>query len=81
MDIRVIAAEAMSYLGQTNLALETLEPIIKSDQEYVSLAALNALDFMHEAGHVSLERILELMGETQFKGISGRMADYFQATE
>lgn len=77
MDIRVVAAEALSYLGQTNLALETLEPIIKNEPEYVSLAAMNALDFMNQAGHVSLERIRKLLGETQFKGYPGRMAEYF----
>jgi arylsulfatase A-like enzyme len=77
MDIRVVAAEALSYLGQTKLALETLEPIIKSEPEYISLAAMNALDFMYHAGHVSLERIRKLLGETQFKGYPKRMADYF----
>ena len=77
MDIRVVAAEALSYLGQTKLALETLEPIAKSEPEYESLAAMNALDFMFQAGHVSLERIRNLLGDTQFKGYPKRMADYF----
>ncbi len=77
MDIRVVAAEALSYLGETNLALETLEPIIKNEPEYVALAAMNALDFMNQAGHVSLERIHQLLGNTQFKGYPKRMADYF----
>ena len=81
MDIRVVAAEALSYIGETNLALETLEPIVKGEPEYVSLAAMNALDFMHQAGHVSLERIRRLLGETQFKGYPKRMADYFQTMQ
>ena len=81
MDIRVVAAEALSYLGQTDLALETLEPIVKNEPEYISLAAMNALDFMYQAGHVSLKRIRKLLGETQFKGYPKRMADYFQAME
>jgi len=79
MDIRVVAAEALSYLGQTDLALEILEPIVKNEPEYVSLAAMNALDFMYQAGHVSLERIDKLLGDTQFKGYPGRMAEYFRA--
>ncbi len=77
MDIRVVASEALSYLGQTDLALKTLESIIKNEPEYVSLAAMNALDFMQQAGHVSLERIHQLLGNTQFKGYPKRMADYF----
>jgi len=81
MDIRVVAAEALGYLGQTDLALETLEPIVKSGKEYVSLAAMNALDFMRDVGHVSLERIHRLLGETPFKGYPKRMADYFRAME
>ena len=81
MDIRVVAAESLSYLDQRNLALETLEPIIKNEPEYVSLAAMNALDFMHQAGHVSLKRIRKLLGDTEFKGYPKRMADYFQAME
>ena len=81
MDIRVIAAEALSYLGRTNLALETLEPVVKGEQKYPTLAALNALDYMQQAGNVSLERIHALLGETQFKDTPGRMADYFRAME
>jgi hypothetical protein len=77
MDIRVVAAEALSYLGETDRALETLEPIIKNESEYVALAAMNALDFMQQAGHVSLDRIHKLLGDTQYKGYPGRMAEYF----
>jgi hypothetical protein len=77
MDIRVVAAEALSYLGQTDLALKTLEPIIKNEPEYISLAAMNALDFMYQAGRVSLDHIRKLLGDTEFKGYPERMADYF----
>ncbi|OHB79396.1 MAG: hypothetical protein A2Z25_17745 [Planctomycetes bacterium RBG_16_55_9] len=77
MDIRIVAAEALSYLGETETALEVLEPIVKSDQEYISLAALNALDFMQQAGHVSLDRIRQLIGDTQFQGLPARIAEYF----
>ncbi len=77
MDIRVVAAEALSYLGQTDVALVTLEPIIKGEQEYPALAAMNALDYMQQAGHISLERIHRLLGDTQFKGNLARMAEYF----
>jgi arylsulfatase A-like enzyme len=80
-DVRVVAAEALSYLGETELALKTLEPIIKGDQFYASLAALNALDFMHEAGHVPAPRIRKLIEGTKFRDVCGRMATYFETLE
>ncbi len=80
-DICVVAAEAISYLGQAKLAVKTLESVIKSEEEYPALAALNALDFMHQAGHVSLERIRELIKGVRFKSTPARMADYFQAAK
>jgi arylsulfatase A-like enzyme len=73
MDIRVVAAEALSYLGETDLALQTMKPIIRGKEGFVTLAALNALDFMLDAGSVSLDRILELVEGTRFKNVSGRM--------
>ena len=79
MDNRVVAAEAISYLGETDLALRTMKPIIRGKEGFSTLAALNALDFMLDAGNVSLDRILELVEGTNFKNVSGRMVDYFQA--
>jgi len=78
-DVRVVAAEALSYLGQTDLAIEALGPIIKSDEQYAVLAALNALDFMHEADNVSLGVILGLIEGVKFPSTAARMADYFKA--
>jgi hypothetical protein len=80
-DVRVVAAEALSYLGETELAMKTLEPIIKGDQFYAALAALNALDFMHDAGHVSAARIRSLIEGTKFRDVCGRMATYFETLE
>jgi arylsulfatase A-like enzyme len=77
LDVRVVAAEALSYLGETELALKTLEPIVKGENFYASLAALNALDFMHEAGHVSAPRIRQLIAGAEYRDVCGRMADYF----
>jgi len=79
MDVRVVAAEALSYLEETDLALRTMKPIIRGKEGFATLAALNALDFMLDAGNVSLDRVLELVEGTKFKNVSGRMVDYFQA--
>ncbi|MHC4116356.1 MAG: sulfatase-like hydrolase/transferase [Planctomycetota bacterium] len=78
-DVRVVAAEALSYLGETDLALETMEPIIRGKESFTTLAALNALDFMMQAGHVSVERIQSIVKGMRFKDVSGRMVDYFNA--
>ena len=78
MDIRVVAAEALSYLAETDLALRTMKPIIRGKEGFATLAALNSLDFMLDAGNVSLDQILELVEGTSFKNVSGRMVDYFQ---
>jgi len=56
-----------------------MKPIIRGKEGFATLAALNALDFMLDAGNVSLDRILELVEGTKFKNVSGRMVDYFQA--
>ena len=78
LDVRIVAAEALSYLGETELAIKTLTPIIKSDEEFLSLAALNALDFMQQAGHISLQRIRKLIEGVSFKTTPERMARYFR---
>jgi len=78
MDVRVVAAEALSYLGETDIALQTMKPIIRGKEGFATVAALNALDFMLDAGNVSLDKILELIEGLQFKDVSARMVEYFQ---
>ena len=80
-DIRAVAAEALSYLGETDLALETMESIINGEETFATLAALNALDYMMQAGHVSAKRIQNIVRGKRFKNVSGRMVDYFNAVE
>jgi hypothetical protein len=79
MDVRVVAAEALSYLGETDLVLQTMKPIIRGKEGFATVAALNALDFMLDAGNVSLDQILEIIEGLKFKDVSGRMVEYFQA--
>jgi hypothetical protein len=78
-DVRIVAAEALSYLGETELALQTMEPVIRGKESFATLAALNALDFMQQAGHVSVKRIQVIVKGKRFKNVSGRMVDYFNA--
>ncbi len=76
-DIRVVAAEALGHLGEEKRAFRTLRRIAKSEVEYDALAALNALDFMYQAEHVSLKQINALVKEMDPKGLNERMTDYF----
>jgi len=78
-DVRVVAAEALGYLGETDLALETMESIINGEETFTTVAALNALDYMMQARHVSVKRIQEMVKGKRFKNVSGRMVDYFNA--
>jgi arylsulfatase A-like enzyme len=78
LDVRVVAAEALSYLDKAGPAIKTLGQVIRSEQQYPILAALNALDFMHQDGNVSLDTILGLIEGVKFKATSKRMADYFK---
>jgi arylsulfatase A-like enzyme len=76
-DIRVVAAEVLSYLGETELALDTMKSIVDGKETFATLAALNALDYMMQAGHVSVKRIQDMVKDKRFKNVSSRMVDYF----
>lgn len=78
-DVRVVAAEALGYLGEADLAVRTMESIIDGKETFASLAALNALDYMQQAGHVSVKRIQQIVKGKRFKDVSGRMVEYFNA--
>jgi hypothetical protein len=77
--IRVVAAEALACLGEAVPALNALEPIIESDMEFDTLAALNALDFMVQAGNVTPEQVQKLLPETGTTENVRKMIAYLQA--
>ena len=78
-DIRVVAAEALGYLGETELALETMQSVIDGEETFATVAALNALDYMMQASQVSVKRIQAMVKGKRFKNVSGRVVDYFNA--
>lgn len=55
-DVRVAAAEAIAHLGRADEAVQTIEQVIQRGNLYEGLAAQNSLDYLRQAGHVSLER-------------------------
>jgi N-sulfoglucosamine sulfohydrolase len=56
-DVRIVAAEALGYQGEAEPAVATLAEVATNAQPYEVLAALNALEYMWRAGHVSLDRV------------------------
>jgi len=77
-DVRAAAAEAISFLGREGAAAEALEAVIRTDGGYAALAGLNALDFMHQGGRITLGRILKMIDGVEFKPPADRMAEYFR---
>jgi arylsulfatase A-like enzyme len=75
-DVRISASEALGYLGQSDAALDTLAVVLKTGNQYEVLAALNALDFMHAAGNVSLDRVQAMLKGKEFPEPSSRIAEY-----
>ncbi len=56
-DVRIAAAESLGYLGESVAGLKALDGVLREGNQYEVLAALNTLDFMHQAGHVPLARV------------------------
>ncbi|MFZ5829903.1 MAG: sulfatase-like hydrolase/transferase [Planctomycetota bacterium] len=75
-DVRVTAAEALGYLGEKQAALIALNEVLRSPQEYEPLAALNSLDFMWKAGHVSLDEAQTLVRDLKLGEPAGRIVTY-----
>jgi N-sulfoglucosamine sulfohydrolase len=80
-DVRVAAAEALGYVGERGAALEALRPVLRSDDLYQALAALNALDFMQQAGHVSLAGARDLVKDLPLREPADRIPRYLLGVE
>ncbi len=75
-DVRVAAAEALGYLGESGAALEALRPVLRSGDLHQALAALNALDFMWQAGNVPLSRAQALVKDLRLDEPADRIPRY-----
>jgi len=65
-DVRVVAAEALGYLGETEKSLDVLSKVLNDGEKYEKLAALNTLDFMIEAQTVPLDKGQTLVRDVTF---------------
>jgi hypothetical protein len=75
-DVRVVAAEALGWLGESGAPADTVADVIKTGSVYEVVAAQNALDYMRAAGHVTLARAQEMVRGVKFKEPANRVADY-----
>jgi N-sulfoglucosamine sulfohydrolase len=65
-DVRVVAAEAIAHLGDTDAAVEAIAGVLKTGNLHEALAAQNALDFLHQAGRVPLAKAQDLVRDLNF---------------
>jgi len=75
-DVRVVAAEALAFLGEQEAALATVTEVAKNGQQYESLAALNTLDFLWKEGNISLAQAQEAVKGLKFKEPNDRIPKY-----
>lgn len=75
-DVRVAAAEAVAYLGEEEAALEAVADVLKSSNIHEVLAAQNALDYMRQAGHVSLPEAQRLVKDLKLPEPADRIPSY-----
>lgn len=76
-DVRIAAAEALSYMGEAERALDAIESTLEQSNQYEVLAALNSLEFMWRAGHVTLERVRSIVSELELSEPASRIRKFF----
>lgn len=72
-DVRVVAAEALAWLGETDVAVNTLAEVLKSGNLHEVLAAQNALDHLREDRHVSVAALRKLVKDQEFSEPANRI--------
>jgi len=75
-DVRVVAAEAIAYLGEHDAAVKTVADVVRSGNLYETLAAQNSLDFLWQAGHVPLAEAQNLVRDVKFAEPADRIPRY-----
>ena len=75
-DVRVVAAEALAYLGEKQAALDTVTEVVKNGNQYESLAALNILEYLWRAGHATLAQVQDAVRGLKLKEPNDRIQNY-----
>lgn len=79
-DVRIVAAESIAYLGEKKPALDVIAAVLREGNLHEALAAQNALDFMWQAGHVTLAEAQALVRVTDLPEPADRIPRYFLNT-
>ncbi|QIF01513.1 sulfatase-like hydrolase/transferase [Roseimicrobium sp. ORNL1] len=80
-DVRIAAAEALGWLGESEQPASVLAEVIHRGSLYEVVTAQNALDAMRAAGHVPLARAQEIVRGVKFQEPANRVADYLLSLE
>jgi arylsulfatase A-like enzyme len=80
-DVRVAAAEGLGQLGETEASLAALSEVVRSEELYESLAALNALDFLWQAGRLPLPRAQAAVRDLELSEPADRIPAYLLSRE
>lgn len=75
-DVRIAAAEALGWIGRADQGLAALAAILTSGNPAAVLAALNALDYMRQAGQLPAERVRELVRDLPLEEPAQRIPQY-----
>jgi hypothetical protein len=75
-DVRIVAAEALAHLGESDAALATLAKVLDSGNFHEILAAQNALDFLQADGAVPLARVQALVRDAKHREPADRIPRY-----
>jgi len=75
-DVRVVAAEALGYLGEKEAAVKTVAQVLQTGNAYEAIAAQNALEYMWRAGQVELAKAQDLVRGGQWKEPGDRIPKF-----
>jgi hypothetical protein len=75
-DVRVVAAEALAWTGDAESAQAALQEVITTGRPYETLAALNALDALVQAGRIPKDQAQALVRPLQFKEPADRIRNH-----
>jgi hypothetical protein len=75
-DVRIVAAEALGFLGEAEAGVGVLAESVKSTAPYEALTALNTLEYMWKSGHVPLARVQSIVRELKLTEPADRIPRY-----
>jgi hypothetical protein len=79
-DVRVVAAEALSHLGEVERATRTLADVLDTGNEYEILAAITALELFARSKLLPAKRVRALV-EKKPPGVAERVFNWIQSLE